>query len=574
MIEATLSLAQFINELAVAVRPERYIKDVLLKRHPGCLQLASGAEVAQLLAFLVAMVHADNGQATIRMAMVPGASGDEQDRLWMDAFSKHRFRSVTVNRKGKVLRSPQNRNAPALEFDAAKTAAELSAPWSAVAELDLAAYVESAAFRAAKSSICSHPVKINHGRGSGGFTKRMPGNRENVPMMVTEEDFLTAATQTLACSAKYHREWHVLLPWIDFNGCRKRLPALLSDDRALREAVCASFKARHVEGTSELLRALTCTTTDRPAIGESQVYAGDLPHAPEQPSFECLSVFAPYAMHAEMADAKDRLSAAYRAEVESALQQLSSDIEAVDEQLKTLKAAKPTALHGPATDDYKRRLRALSEQRTKLRAQEAAWKGRSLHIREIPTLLGGTVPRNLVLDAEALQTANVRLNVPFIRQAAVDIDAAVAYVERARLQDVNVPYGEHAPRCLLPNATTKRYQDQRRMIFVEMALEALAPLTALRDRWRARWLEHSQEHMQERDVVHIGDADGAWQLFVVGDADMSPTEAAAMLRPLAKAVAAKVAAALDKAYRAKPWSSEYAAEVLQTAMEVVTFERG
>lgn len=572
MTDSTRSLSQFIESLCAAESVPRAIKDMLLQTDPAWLRISTPSEMAQLLAFLVVFADADNGNSTTQGATNRALSKAEQDLAWKDAFSTHPFKSVALTAKGEVRRKGET--APMVEDDPKKVAGVLAQPWAAARATDFTAYADSKEFREAQANICSHPVKLSNGQGSGGYVKQFKPLVAQLPMMVTEEDFTTRATRTLTCTAAYQRHWHVLLPWLDYQGSQGRLPDLLRNDPQLRAAVQAEFEAHGVAGGQHLLGAL-CDADKRPSMyGDPQVFAGDLPVHDGDAPVERLSVLAPFSMFAEMRSAKDRLADAFRAEVEEELTQVRAELKGVEAQIETLKAAKPKGKDAAAKAAHTEALQKWTSRRAKLLAQEKELDRKFLSIRAATVMVGGSTPRNVAMDLGTdVHTANVRVPVPFIRQAHVDLDAAVAYVEQAQLADVTPPRGDAAPRYLLPGAATKPHKDARRALFTELALQALEPLLALQDHWQARLSDLALAKLHERDADHIALAQGPWQFFVVGDPAVSTVEAREVLEPLARAVASRVTAALGKAFKSKPWSTEYALDVLQAVTDLVMHER-
>ncbi|WP_157270432.1 hypothetical protein [Azohydromonas aeria] len=570
MIDAgtTRSLADLVADLAQTGSATRTLKDLLLRTHPGWLRLESPPELAQVLAFLLSVGHADNGNALINDSTQVGLTAEQQDAAWHTALQLHPLLSVGLDAQGKVRRKSSPRPAPVVQEDPAKFAAVLADPWRAAGRIDVEKFIRSRAFRKAQDSLCSHPVRFRNMSGQGGFLKLQEPCTGGLEMMVTEEDFNIRATRTLTCTASYQPLWHVLLPLIDYRGIRARLPDVLARHPELCEQVRASMSIHGVAGAAVLVEALASGGEPPPMRGEAQVFAGDLPAGADDSREECLSVLTPFALPAEVNAAKERLSAAYRAEIRELRAQVLHKIREIDDQL--------AASHGAGTAVQDAGRQQPGRLRSELVAQERHLQRMHLTFPTFTVPLGGQNPQNVAMDvSKEMHTANVRLDIPFIRQAGVDLDAAVAYVEEARLGAVTPPQGARAPRCLLPQASSRHHREMRRAIFTGMVIEALAPLLVLRDHWQALASNvglHGRT-LQARDAKFIAGAPQPWQLFVAGDAGLRAVEAREVLAPLVRDTGTRVLAALDHAYPEKPWSQEYEPEVRAAALDVIMCER-
>lgn len=576
--DVTQSLADFIENLARGTAPTKTIKNALLRTQPGWLRLESAQELAQLLAFLLAVLHADNGDALVSAGTQAGLTADQQDTAWRSVLQPHPFVSVALDSKGKVRRKPSTNPVPLVQGDPVKFAVVLANPWSIASRIDLVSFVQSRAFLRARDSVCTHPVRFRNMGGQGGFIKLQGPRTDGLEMMVTEEDFSTRATRTLSCAALYQPLWHVLLPLIDYRGARARLPDILARRPDLCEQVQSSMSVHGITGAAVLIEAMASGGEPLVMRGEAQIFAGDLPAGPGEPPEECLSVLTPFALPAEVSAAKERLAAAYRAEILELEAQVQQQIREIDEQLtaslETGKATKRRDRAAKAAEDAGHR--HPGRLRSDLVAQDRRLEQMYLRFPASTIPLGGQNPQNVAMDVtKEVHTANVRLDIPFIRQAGVDLDAAVAYVEEAHLAAVAPPPGAKAPRCLLPQADTRRYRDMRRVLFTAMVIEALEPLLALRDHWRALAsdAESRGQTLQARDAAFIARAPQPWRLFVVGDAGLRAVDARQFLAPLATEAGNRVLAALERAYVKKPWSQEYEPEVQDVALAVVMHER-
>jgi hypothetical protein len=576
--DSTQSLAEFNENLARGTSPTRTIKNTLLRTQPGWLRLESPQELAQLLAFLLAVLHADNGNALISDGTQAGLTADQQDAAWRTVLQPHPFVSVALDSKGKVRHKPGTKPAPLVQEDPVKFAAVLANPWSAANRIDLVTFVQSRAFLKARDSVCTHPVRFRNMSGQGGFIKLQQPCTEGLEVMVTEQDFSARATRTLSCAALYQPLWHVLLPLIDYRGIRARLPDVLARHPDLCKQVHASMSVHGLTGAAVLIEALASGGEPPVMRGEAQIFAGDLPAGPGEPQEECLSVLTPFALPAEVNAAKERLATAYRAEILELQAQVQQQIKEIDNQLAaSLETGKATRRRGSA---IKAAQAADQQQPARLRsglvAQEKRLERMHLTFPTSTILLGGQNPQNVAMDVtKEVHTANVRLSIPFIRQAGVDLDAAVAYVEEARLAAVAPPPGAKAPRYLLPQADSRPYRERRRAVFMAMVIEALEPLLALRDHWQALAsdVESPGQTLQARDAAFIAWAPQPWRLFVTGDAGLRAVEAREVLAPLARDAGNRVVAALERAYVKKPWSREYEPEVREVALAVVMHER-
>ncbi|WP_043461841.1 hypothetical protein [Azohydromonas australica] len=574
----TRSLADFIDDLARATSPTRTIKNALLRTQPGWLRLESSQELAQLLAFLLSVVHADNGSTLISGSTRAGLTTDEQIAAWHIALQPHPFLSTGSGSPGKSKRKSGAEPVPLVQEDPAKFAAVLADPWSAASQIDLAAFVQSRGFRKAQDSVCTHPVRFRNMGGHGGFVKLQQPRTQALGMMVTEEDFSTRATRTLTCTASYQPLWHVFLPLVDYRGIRARLPDVLARHPELCKQVQSSLSAHGVASAAVLIEALAPGGEPPPMRGEAQVFVGDLPAGLDEPPEECLSVLTPFALPAEVHEAKERLAAAYRAEILELQVQVRQQIKEIDEQLAiSVKTGKANRHRGGATkvaQDVEQQQPARL--RSDLVAQEQRLERMYLTFPASTIPLGGQNPQNVAMDVtKEIHTANVRLDIPFIRQAGVDLDAAVAYVEEAHLAAVTPPPGAKAPRYLLPQAESRPYRQRRRALFTAMVIEVLAPLLVLRDHWHALVSESEVRGrtLQARDAAFIGWAPQPWRLFVTGEAGLRSVVAREVLAPLAGDASRRVLAALDQAYPRKPWSREYEPEVREVAFAVVMHER-
>jgi hypothetical protein len=576
--DAAQSLSDFIENLVRGTSPTRTIKNALLRTQPGWLRLESAQELAQLLAFLLAVLHADNGNALISDGTQAGLTADQQDAAWHTVLQPHPFVSVALDSKGKVRRKPGTKPAPLVQDDPVKFAAVLANPWSIASRIDLVSFVQSRAFVRARDSVCTHPVRFRSMGGQGGFIKLQGPCTDGLEMMVTEEDFSTRATRTLSCAALYQPLWHVLLPLIDYRGVRARLPDILARHPDLCEQVQGSMSVHGITGAAVLIEALASGGEPPVMRGEAQIFAGDLPAGPGEPPEECLSVLTPFALPAEVNEAKERLVAAYRAEILEQQAQVQQQIKEIDEHLAaSLETGKATKRRDSATEVAQDAgQRQPSRLRSDLVAQDRRLEQMHLRFPASTIPLGGQNPQNVAMDVtKEIHTANVRLNIPFIRQAGVDLDAAVAYIEEAHLAAVAPPPGAKAPRYLLPQADTRRDRDMRRVTFTAMVIEALEPLLAVRDHWQALAsdVESRGQTLQARDAAFIAWAPQPWRLFVVGDAGLRAGDARQVLAPLARDAGNRVLAALDQAYAKKPWSREYEPEVREVALAVVMHER-
>lgn len=529
----------------------------------GNLTLASADDVAQVLAFVATIASLSNEKDTLK-ALKAQFSGPELQDQFNALDAKHPAMRLKRAKAGELVLDVKDK-IPVFELDGKKVGPLLrdaKRAFAAAATLDLEALVASVAFKDAFAGRVSHPTKLSSTSGNGGFFKT---SRVEIPSdfgSVTEEDYLTRETVTLACNAAYQKMWSLLLPIVSFEGRTYRLATLLAERADVAAAVSRVLVDNGVAQGPALVDALR-TDYASATFGEPQVFAGDLPEV------ERLSVLAPYGMFNEMARAKKAVQAEYEADHESIAALIQAEIDQVE--------ARVEALAEPASKEQKKAAaeekKALAEKLKKLKADKKFASTRWLSIPLFKLQFGGANPRNLAMDLDtSIHDANVQVYVPTPRNPELAIGRK-AFVPKSLVAAPTLRKFDKLPRYLAANATGAALTRARRDLFADLIAGALAPLKQLQDAWRTRSQALVGEVALGADAQgEIELRDAAWSLFVKGDESLNNKEAAERLRPLTEQVARAAKMALQHAC-GEDLPATHDAELTRMAQDAVALER-
>jgi hypothetical protein len=556
----TFTLNDFADLLDRNEQPGmRTLKEVLLRdRRPAgvdTLTLDNALEVAHFLALMALVACLSNEKDSLKAlkntladAELLGEYELFEQRLTLQSFTRI---------KNGMLKLGED-NLPTAELDAKKLALLLrssSQVFTEAAKLSLAELATSKGFLDAFSSRVSHPTKLSAPRGAGGFFKNTSAVCDN-PASVTEEDFATRETATLACNAAYQKMWALLLPLVAYQGQTMRLVSLLIALPDLTESVRQILIDSGMTQGSVLLDAMVEPFTAC-IEGEPQVFCGDLPHT------ERVSVLAPYGLFSEMDRARRAVAAAYDKDRDDKLGIYAEELADKEAELAALGI-------GATTREKKR---TLSDEIKRLKADRKSLSATWLPIPCFTLQFGGANPRNLAMDLDTtLHTANVRVYVPNQRKPVAEIGNK-AFISSALIAMPDLPRFDKVPRCLLPQAIGAVLARQRRTLFAELTAQAMAPLKALQEEWRTRSKVFAGDvALAASAEEEIRFADDAWSFFIKGDEKVNVTDAERRLRPLVDGIAKAVKTVLKRACDGQ-LSDVYDTELVETVAGVVALER-
>jgi hypothetical protein len=549
---AKLSLSVFKTLVQSADYAPAALKEILLGATPGMVAPDSPRELGQLLAFLLMLSRASNGKTEFSEAS-PEAFEDiiKTLPLHRGSYSKKDDKLVLKLEKG----------IPALEWCPSKVAAALENPWPLLKAAGFSPKEHS--LEGVRASICTHPVRLTDIRGDGGFVynSEFSASREgNVLRMISEADFLTRESATLTCNAAEHRKMYAVLPWIFFEGAERRVYELVRSPK-LRELIRAEFVlnlgVKTEIGLDDFL-GVEENEKGKVPFGEARVFAGDVgKDSNGKSTVERLAVFTPFALSKEIARARASLEAQLKQEREAQIPALEAQIEELEKSKPTKKAEK--AAHQAEIKKLKADLKRLQ------RDQAYFWNSPAI-------LVGGENPQNVALDLDTkIHYANVRVTVPFIRRAGVDVAVARTYVENGRLGRAHLSNFENPPRFLDSKNTGRKGRAQRSELFIDLALQVLEPLLSVRDEYQSEIEASSDTRMQKRDRSHLEGAPTAWRTFVRGNPELSTVKAREELKPIITEVLTSVVSEIEHAAKLR-LCDEHRKELSKTVETLVLQE--
>lgn len=543
----TISLAQLATHLDTSEDPAMGIlKTVLLRDAPaaaadlGTLALANVEEVAHFLAVSVVLASESNGKDELK-ALKQSFDGAELDQKYMELSAAHPHQSLNRNKKGELVIDAKD-GIPVFELDGRKVAPILrnaEQAFAAAGKLDLNQLVQSKAFIEALGSRVSHPTKLSAPSGAGGFLKVESSEMPADFGFMTEADFVTRETVTLACSAGYQKLWVVLLPLFEFDDKTVRLAALMASNPDVAGEVCHVLIAHGVTQGPALVYGLSRLTVGK-VSGEPQVFCGDLP------AVERLSVLAPYGLFNEFSRAKRALQAEHDSDREQDVALLDEEIALVEKDLNALAPA------GTSRDE-KRRVAEIKDKLTarikQLKADQNRLTSAWLSIPCFPLMFGGANPRNMAMDLDtSLHAANVQVYVPSPR-LEVHQASARAFVASAMVTVPKLRPSAELPAFLTPRATGGALKKARNDFFAQLISAAMAPAKELQEEWQSRSKAFVGEvTLSAAAQDQVLDGDGPWNLFLKGSETLNNKEAMAQLAPVLHDIGSAVRKALQAAF--------------------------
>jgi hypothetical protein len=538
----------------------------------GTFHVTNANDIAHILSVMTVIATLENEKnvlKSIRHDYRDATTRSDLTLHYAENEANNRFQSLKRDKAGEFVLDKEE-NIPTFELDGKKIAKLIlnaDSAFFAVAGIDLDALVESRAFKDATTMRVSHPTKLSAPSGVGGFLKTTSNPMPEDFLSVTEEDYLTRETDTLACSAGFQKMWALILPIVSFDGKTVRIADLLANDHALSDAVSQVFLDNNVSSGNVLVEALS-GKREAKMSGEPQVFCGDLPHARR------ISLLAPYSMFNEVIRAKKVVTHEYEKDRDVLLEGADAAIamaeSAIDENKlqaadKTISKDKKKLL----TEEKKR----LNDDLRKLKANKGSLASKNLTISAFTMQFGGSTPRNIAMDMDTtLHSANVRVMI-YSANPMESANSGQAFQPSSHVATPRLEKFEKIPRYLDPDATGIKLSAARREFFAEIITASLAPLMGLQESYRNRsdaLINEVALGSDAQDRIEMTDA--GWSIFIKGDRAINNKAAAVILEPLVTKVTSACKKSLQTAM-GDGLSSFYDAELRDLAAVIIAKER-
>lgn len=530
----------------------------------GTLHLRSTDEITHFIGFLAVLATQANGKDCLK-ALKAAHTGAELALEYAQCSAANPLQSLKRAKTGEFVLDPKD-NIPVFELDGKKVAPLLRTPvlaFAALKEINLVELTTSAAFVQAFSSRVSHPTKLSASAGSGGFLKAFTAEIPVGFAGVTEEDYVTRETVTLACSAGYQKMWSMLLPLFVFEETQYRPTSLMCSRPDIAKLISDTFAKNGVPQGAALVQALQQENVGK-LSGEPQVFCGDLPNV------QRLSVLAPYSLFNEISRARRAIQAEYEIDRDALVINLDKELLALEASAAALDAAATTKESKKANLLAKKE---LADKTRKVKADRKSLTSKYLSIPFFSLQFGGANPRNLAMDLDtSIHSANVLARVPAPAKVVSDIGRK-AFYSNTLVAVPRITKMSGLPRYLQPGVTGSAQTMKRVNFFADLITVAMAPLMEMQLEWKTRAKELGGEvalSVSAQDKVEVSDA--CWSLFVKGDDSVNNKDAMALLKPLCLSIAKAVKSSLQAAFDGAV-SSSFDSELDNLATAAVALER-
>ncbi|MDO8414872.1 MAG: hypothetical protein Q7S87_01525 [Agitococcus sp.] len=535
--------------------------------------LESPHDVAHMLAVCAQVALLDNQKATLKAIKAQSANAIEASTQYAAFEMALPFQVMMRNKKGE-LELDKKEHIPTIEASGTKLAhtfMNAAAAFKLMATANIDELVTSTAFKSALDMRVSHPTKMSAPAGAGGYLVGPYTDVEPEFGHLTESEFKTRETVTLACTAGFQKMWVLLLPLVIFEGKTYRLSTLMAQRSDVADAVSTVFMQNDVPQGVMLVDAMRSSATIS-FSGEPQVFCGDLPNVAH------VSVLAPFGLFNEVYRAKKEISAAYSLEQADRANAFDTDIAATEHALAELALLKGPA--GKTAEVLTQKLKLTNALR-ELKVDKKLVSNTYLNIEVFPLLIGGGNPRNMAMDLDtSVHKANVQAFIPTIQQPVNQLGKRTlvrgAAIATALMGKVTVPSFKTLPRFLAAEALGADNKAKRAALFIELIAMAMSPLMALQEDWRTRAdavVDGLALERAAQDKIVISGAD--WSVFLKGDDTKNLKDLLITLTPLAKQVFDVVNTALQASFKSSntPLSHTHDKELYDLALAAITQER-
>ena len=544
-----LSLADLYDLLSSA-ESDDILKEILLDKTPGVLELASPEEFQRFYAFALAYSRAGNGKSVFDNVSKE-LSGAERKIMFNQAVEADPIFGFITDKDGNWKFEGA---LPRLVCNPRKLAKLLLDPFSTLRALPLEnALVE------ARNAIASHLVKLSNGLGQGGILIKEPVSHP-FPGVMTEADFITPYTATFIGSAALQKQWRALLPLVRYQNREKRIFEHFRDNVELRREVQLKLEHENVSGAAD---AVWSDPSDKfsSLSQEVQVFAGDIPLEAQDPPVTRLAVLTPFSLFFEAKRAKESLQESYKEDYAERVTQLEAELTKLEESLVALKNAKPSTKDKQARLSWTKQQESYKHQIKRLKDDLQKLSKKALNIRSADLLYGGSQPQNMAQNLGTwIHNANVRVNVPFYRRSEADIAGSRIYHASSLIKTIRTEKATRLPWYFRPNELTAKAKKLRRVEYYELLTQAIEPLVTLRETYSRSLSSDQVDALRQREILRIEESTEAWRAAVL-PLERQYDQRAAIER-LASSAAKAVGAALRDKYSDAGWPETYAQELL------------
>lgn len=554
------------DEPAMGLLKRALLRDATDSAQFGTLTLSSAEEVAQLVALGALLACEENGKSELR-GLKKDHSGEELTSRYEACSAANPFQSLKKAKSGEFVLDAKEK-LPVFELDNAKIAPTLTSSmkaFRAAAALDLTELVNSTAFKEAFANQATHPTKLSAPAGKGGFRKVVPVPIPAAFPHVTEEDFATRETVTLAANASYQKMWSLLLPLFSYEGQVYRLSSFFSQRPDVAAAVSQVLTENGVTQGAAAIQALAALPAPgRTFSGEPQVFCGNLPQT------ERVSVMAPFGLFKEIGRAKRALKDEYQQDALALADTLQAEIDGLGARIEKLSV---TGNAGTDKKKLQREKALLADQVRKCKDEQKRLQSTWLKIPSFTLMFGGAIPRNVALDLDTtLHSANVQVYIPSPRTVVKRISNRAfrlsSLVSRPRLSGSG-----DLPRFLEANALGAKLKRARQDFFAGLICEAMAPLKDMQLEWQTRSKQFAGDVALSNSAQRsLAEASGPFALFIKGDQTLNNKEAMGQLLVVVEAICKTVLEALWDKYSTKMHST-FDRELFDLATNAVALEK-
>lgn len=577
MSALSLSLRDFGNLLVGASQP---LKNSELKKLPfSCVHPLTGApavlcatsieDLAEVLAFVAGLSFLDKKKDVLKELQDRQLSASDFDVELRSLEQGWLVQSVARKGDGSV-EVDQESKLPRVQIDAAKlgTVLQSGSARSLLRGVNFAAESGIGALKEALSSRATHLVKLAVDSGAsrpdvkGGYFKGSAVVTGGEFLgSVSEQDYLVAGTPALTCNAAYQSKDWLALTVVRHQNAEGRLVDLLSADSDLRSQVRTVMASwTDIAGLDALFDALASFTAGT-FSGEPQLFCGD------GDSISAVALLMPMALPQELLRAKSALKAAHENGLALEVAAAQAEQDAAETAVQQLKDVSPKdypqgkAAHAAALKTAKQ---ALADAKAAVRK---AGKG-FLSIPSFTLLVGGANPRNI---ASGLTTSvhNAAVFTAVRERAPRAAIGSKVYYPASLVATPDIRLTK-VPAVLGASPTGAASRRSRAALFAAWALEALAPLMALREAWSLGEVQ-SRDALEAAALETLAARTDAKALFVRGS-DMTGLAAQAAFSSLVDEVSVCIKNGLRRAFKNESFGA-FDSELRDTVCSVVLMER-
>lgn len=402
------------------------------------------------------------------------------------------------------------------------------------AKLEWSSDVALKVLRECLGGMSTHLAKISSSLSSGGYLKAAAVNDSAAKYSVSEDDYLTLNTHSVAGSAAYAPYQVLLFLRFVFNDTEISLLELLARDASMAEALIQCLAQMGALGSEDLINLLALPSAKKMGVqSPTQVFVRSGQHR------KLLTVLTPYSHLHELSRARASIVSARQAE-------LLEDY---------------TALNASATP------MSSSVKAANLKAFNAKINGLRGTVPVINLPIGGSSPQNLA-GGYSKEIHEAGIFVKLSHQRSVSRISRLAYKPSNAIAAPSVREGPQ-PKCFIAGASGAEAKRARQEYYSEDFVTAIQPLMDMQLAFKAGPSGSQALSPEAREA--IGTSNAPWAVFVKGAPELNYAELRKLLYPLAGEVTKKIKEGFTNSY-SNTFTNEFDAELQIAVLSLLALE--